>query len=98
MSNITQLSPNQNLTKAPGEPQNYMFGEMRAALAIDKGTDILDHIYSLSPPEQEAAHAKIQAIERKAMELQVPQAGLVTLMEFLDKHGVKKGICTRNFE
>lgn len=81
-----------------GEPQNYMFGEMRAALAIDRGTDILDHIYSLSPSEQEAAHAKIQAIERKAMELQVPQAGLVTLMEFLDKHEVKKGICTRNFE
>jgi len=75
-----------------------MFGEMRAALSIDKGTDILDHIYSLSPSEQETAHAKIQAIERKAMELQVPQAGLVTLMEFLDKHGVNKGICTRNFE
>jgi hypothetical protein len=32
------------------------------------------------------------------MELQVPQAGLVTLMEFLDKKGVRKGICTRNFE
>ena len=75
-----------------------MFGEMRAALSIDNGTDILDHIYSLPAPEQEAAHAKIQAIERKAMELQVPQAGLVTLMEFLDKRGVKKGICTRNFE
>lgn len=75
-----------------------MFGEMRAALDIDKGTDILDHIYSLSPEEQEAAHGKIQAIERKAMAEQVPQAGLVTLMEFLDKHGVKKAICTRNFE
>lgn len=81
-----------------GEPQNYMFGEMRSALAIDKGTDILDHIYSLSPAEQEEAHGKIQAIERRAMEKQVPQAGLATLMEFLDRHDMKKGICTRNFE
>jgi len=76
-----------------------MFGEMRAALAIDKTTDILEHIYSLpTAAEQEVAHAKIQAVERRAMELQVPQAGLLTLMEFLDRHGVRKGICTRNFE
>jgi hypothetical protein len=75
-----------------------MFTEMRAALSIPKTTDILDHIYSLSASEQESAHAKIQAIERKAMALQVPQPGLVALMEFLDKFSVKKGICTRNFE
>ena len=82
-----------------GEPQNYMFAEMRSALAIDKSIDILDHIYALpTAAEQEAAHAKIQAVERRAMELQVPQPGLVTLMEYLDGKGVKKGICTRNFE
>lgn len=75
-----------------------MFGEMRSALNIDKSIDILDHIYSLSEEQQEEAHAKIQAIERQAMEKQVPQAGLVTLMEFLDKHRIHKGICTRNFE
>ena len=76
-----------------------MFGEMRSALGIDTSTDILEHIYSLpSAAEQEAAHAKIQAVERRAMELQVPQAGLLTLMEFLDGNGVRKGICTRNFE
>jgi phosphoglycolate phosphatase-like HAD superfamily hydrolase len=76
-----------------------MFAEMRSALAIDKSTDILDHIYALpTAAEQEEAHAKIQAVERRAMELQVPQPGLVTLMEYLDKKGVKKGICTRNFE
>jgi hypothetical protein len=76
-----------------------MFAEMRSALAIDKSTDILDHIYALpTAAEQEAAHAKIQAVERRAMESQVPQPGLVTLMEFLDKNSLKKGICTRNFE
>jgi len=75
-----------------------MFGEMRAALGITKGQDILESIYALPESEQQAAHDKIQAIERAAMQKQVPQAGLVTLMEYLDSKDVKKGICTRNFE
>ena len=81
-----------------GEPQNYMFGEMRSALNIPKEVDILDHIYSLPDDKQQEAHEKIQAIERGAMAKQIPQAGLVSLMEFLDRHNIKKGICTRNFD
>ncbi|KAK4626187.1 hypothetical protein CLAFUW4_04617 [Fulvia fulva] len=80
------------------EPQNYMFGEMRAALGIDKGIDILDHMHSLPEPQQSEAFDKIKEIERTAMTKQIPQAGLVTLMEALDRWGVKKGICTRNFD
>ncbi|KAK5722154.1 hypothetical protein LTR17_014346 [Elasticomyces elasticus] len=80
------------------EPQNYMFAQMREAVGITKEVDILDHIHSLSASEQESAFAKIQAIEREAMAAQVPQAGLVTLMEYLDERGVQKGICTRNFD
>ncbi|EME46009.1 hypothetical protein DOTSEDRAFT_22126 [Dothistroma septosporum NZE10] len=81
------------------EPQNYMFTQMRSALNIDKGTDILDHMHSLpTNSEQSEAFAKIQAIEREAMTKQVPQAGLVTLMEALDRWGLRKGICTRNFD
>lgn len=95
-------------------PQNYMFGEMRyvcvhswsqlplifprSALGIGKGTDILDHIYSLPDAEQEEAHEKVRDIERKAMKKQRPQAGLVELMDYLDSRGLKKGICTRNFD
>ena len=75
-----------------------MFAEMRDALSITKGTDILDHIYSLPPAEQEVAHEKVRAIERRAMKEQKPQPGLVELMEYLDKRGIKKGICTRNFD
>ncbi|KAK1046550.1 hypothetical protein LTR12_009964 [Friedmanniomyces endolithicus] len=81
-----------------GEPQNYMFGQMRQAVGIPKEIDILDHIHSLSSSQQEEAFAKIQAIERDAMAKQVPQPGLVTLMEFLDERGILKSICTRNFE
>ncbi|KAF7188065.1 putative hydrolase [Pseudocercospora fuligena] len=80
------------------EPQNYMFGEMREALQIDKNIDILDHIHSLPEKEQREAFEKVRKIESKAMEKQIPQAGLVTLMEELDRHGIKKGICTRNFD
>lgn len=76
-----------------------MFGEMRAALDIDTKTDILDHIYALpTAQQQDEAHEKIQAVERRAMQEQVPREGLLALMEFLDRNGIKKGICTRNFE
>lgn len=75
-----------------------MFGEMRSALGIDKSVDILDHIHDLPEAEQPEAHEKIETIERRAMEKQVPQAGLVLLMEYLDQKNIKKGICTRNFE
>ncbi|KAF1971283.1 HAD-like protein [Bimuria novae-zelandiae CBS 107.79] len=79
-------------------PQTYMFAEMRSALGITKEIDILDHIYSLPPGEQETAQEAIRAIERRAMASQRPQAGLVALMGYLDSRGVKKGICTRNFD
>jgi phosphoglycolate phosphatase-like HAD superfamily hydrolase len=79
------------------EPQNYMFTEMRSKLGITKGEDILDHVYSLSGDEQKKAHQIIEDVEREAMAKQVPQAGLVTLMEHLDTNSILKGICTRNF-
>ena len=75
-----------------------MFIEMRSALGIPKSVDILDHIHSLPESEQPDAHAKIEAIERAAMSEQVPSPGLERLLAFLDKHGIQKGICTRNFE
>ena len=70
----------------------------RAALDIPKSVDILDHIHSLPENEQEQAQEKIRVIERKAMLVQKPQAGLLELMEYLTRRGVRKGICTRNFE
>jgi hypothetical protein len=75
-----------------------MFAEMRSALNITKSVDILDHIYSLPLEEQESSMEKIRDIERKAMKVQKPQAGLVDLMEYLQSRNVRKGICTRNFE
>ncbi|KAI0972396.1 HAD-like protein [Xylaria arbuscula] len=80
-------------------PQNYMFAEMRAVLQIPKTTDILTHISSLpTPAAQEQAQEAIRAIERTAMASQVPQPGLQTLMTYLQERGVRKAICTRNFE
>lgn len=76
-----------------------MFGQMRDALGIDKSIDILDHVYSLpTPAAQETALESIRAIEREAMKSQVAQPGLVDLMLYLDGRGVRKGICTRNFD
>lgn len=75
-----------------------MFGEMRGALNIDKGTDILDHCHSLPPSEQEEALEKIRTIERTAMTKQEPQPGLLSLMEYLESRDIPKGICTRNFD
>jgi len=76
-----------------------MFAEMRAALGISKGTDILDHIYALpTASERDVAMEAIRAIERTAMASQVAQPGLAELMAYLDRRGVQKGICTRNFD
>ncbi|KAJ6785244.1 hypothetical protein PWT90_07211 [Aphanocladium album] len=80
------------------EPQNYMFGEMRAALGITKAIDIIDHMNSLPVEEQAAAHAAVQQIERAAMAKQAPQPGLDALMRYLDARAVPKAICTRNFD
>jgi len=79
------------------EPQTYMFAQMRAAVSIPKGSDILDHIYALPVNEQEEAMEKIRAVERAAMAAQSPQPGLVKLMSYLESKNIPKGICTRNF-
>ena len=71
---------------------------MRSAVSIPKSSDILDHIHALPEREQEEAFRKIEAIESEAMAKQIPQPGMVKLMEFLDENGIPKGICTRNFE
>ncbi|KAI1437782.1 haloacid dehalogenase-like hydrolase [Xylaria sp. CBS 124048] len=80
-------------------PQNYMFAEMRSVLGISKTTDILTHISSLpTAAEQATAMAAIRAIERKAMESQEAQPGLSQLMQYLQDRGMRKAICTRNFD
>ncbi|ERS95915.1 hypothetical protein HMPREF1624_07449 [Sporothrix schenckii ATCC 58251] len=80
-------------------PQTYMFGQMRAALGITKGIDILDHIYALPTPEaRHEAMESIRNIERAAMASQEAQPGLAPLMDYLAARGVPKAICTRNFE
>ncbi|RDL37851.1 uncharacterized protein BP5553_05284 [Venustampulla echinocandica] len=87
-----------NVSPSLSAPQNYMFVQMREALGITKGVDILDHCHSLPPVEQELALEKIRTIERTAMLTQVAQPGLVQLMEYLESRNIPKGICTRNFE
>lgn len=75
-----------------------MFGKMREALGIPKSVDILEHIETLPKTEQPEALESIRAIEREAMKSQTPQPGLSELMSFLDGHGIRKAICTRNFD
>lgn len=79
------------------KPQNYMFQEMRKALGIDKSKDILKSIEDLPESDQGSAHEKIRDIERRAMSRMMPQDGLSSLMKFLDKTSLHRGICTRNF-
>ncbi|KAF3278096.1 hypothetical protein TWF132_001279 [Orbilia oligospora] len=91
-------------------PQSWMFAEMRRQLGITKGADILDHVLGLpdtvpeggglvgGKSEQEVGFEKIRAVEREAMGQMQPQEGLVELMDYLDRRGVRKAICTRNFD
>lgn len=89
---------NPNILTSSSKPQSYMFKQMRAALSIDKSTDILDHIYSLPHPAQEQAQAAIRAIETSAMIEQESQPGLNELIAYLESRSVRMGLCTRNFE
>lgn len=75
-----------------------MFAQMRAVLGIAKTVDILEHIYTLATDKQPSAMESIREVERDAMRKMVPQKGLIPLMEYLERRGVRKGICTRNFE
>lgn len=79
----------------PIKPLTWSF---RDVLGITKATDILEHIESLPMGKQEEAMEAIQAIERRAMSVQRPQPGLLTLMDYLNSKGIQKGICTRNFK
>ncbi|KKZ62922.1 hypothetical protein EMCG_02768 [[Emmonsia] crescens] len=80
-------------------PQNYMFQEMRSALGIDKSVDIIGHIRSLPTlKDRTAAITKVRDIEREAMIKQVPQPGLLELMDYVQSKGLKRALCTRNFE
>ncbi|EFQ97898.1 hypothetical protein MGYG_00935 [Nannizzia gypsea CBS 118893] len=79
--------------------QHYMFQEMRDALGIEKGVDIIHHIRGLPTfTARTDAIAMVRDIERKAMVKQVPQPGLVELMDYLNSKGVKRALCTRNFD
>ncbi|EGE02044.1 HAD superfamily hydrolase [Trichophyton equinum CBS 127.97] len=80
-------------------PQHYMFQEMRDALGIEKGVDIIHHIRGLPTfTARTDAIAIVRDIERKAMVKQVPQPGLVELMDYLNSKNVKRALCTRNFD
>ncbi|KAL8854082.1 MAG: hypothetical protein Q9221_001205 [Calogaya cf. arnoldii] len=80
------------------KPQSYMFAQMREALQITKSTDILNHIHSLPQPAQDEAQTAIRAIESAAMIEQEAQPGLNELITYLEDRGVRKGLCTRNFD
>ncbi|ODQ68422.1 HAD-like protein [Nadsonia fulvescens var. elongata DSM 6958] len=79
------------------KPQTWMFGQMRSALGLDKGIDLLTYVHSLPEKEQEEAQEILRKIERKAMVEMIPQPGLNQLMDYLDVKGIPKAICTRNF-
>lgn len=70
----------------------------RQVLSISSETDILEHIYSLPMEQQVEAMAAIQEIESAAMDMQEPQPGLEDLMGYLEMRGLRKALCTRNFE
>ncbi|KAJ5574747.1 hydrolase [Penicillium hetheringtonii] len=69
------------------------------ALGIDRSVDILHHIRELeSPEERAAAVSKVQDVERRAMLDQQPQPGLARLMDYIKSRGLRRALCTRNFE
>lgn len=59
---------------------------MRAALGIDKKTDILEYIESLPTPEaQKEAHARIEKVEEDAMNKMVCKPAIMLIIRLLRK-------------
>lgn len=78
---------------------NFPLTLNRAALGIPKSVDILHHIQRLPTADERAIAAeKVRAVERRAMQHQQPQPGLVELMNYLQQKGIPRALCTRNFE
>lgn len=73
--------------------------QFRDALGIDRSIDILHHIRDLKTADERAAAVmKVQDVERRAMLDQQPQPGLARLMDYLQSRGLRRALCTRNFE
>ena len=67
-------------------PQNWMFGQMRDALGIDKKTDILEYIESLPNLQaRKEAHAKIEKVEEDAMNKMVCGCFIMLRIRLLKK-------------
>lgn len=72
------------------------FAAIRALLGIPDGSDILEHLSSLTEEEARPLHARLHEIETELSGRTSAAEGAIALMESLAQRGVKIGVLTRN--
>lgn len=72
------------------------FAQIRAALGVPPGADILEHLEGLPEPEALAAREKLCGIEEELICRTEPAHGALALVQLLERGGVRLGVLTRN--
>jgi HAD superfamily hydrolase (TIGR01509 family) len=72
------------------------FAAIRRELEIPAGTDILEHLASLSDQLAQPLHDRLQEIELELAAVTRAAAGALALLQHLQESGAQLGILTRN--
>ncbi|RWW24586.1 hypothetical protein GW17_00011109 [Ensete ventricosum] len=72
------------------------YASYRAARASAGGVDILHHIESWAPPEQQRAYEIIAHFERQGLDRLQIMPGASELCRYLDSRQIRRGLITRN--
>lgn len=72
------------------------FAQIRTALDVPEGVDILGHLASLPEEEAQPLHERLDGIERGLIARTGAAPGARQLVEFLSRRGCSLGILTRN--
>jgi HAD superfamily hydrolase (TIGR01509 family) len=72
------------------------FAAIRRELKIPEGSDILEHLASLSDQHAQQLHDRLQEIELELAAVTRAAAGALALLQHLQESGAQLGILTRN--
>jgi len=72
------------------------FAQIRAALGVPEGVDILGHLDALPEPEALVARGRLHEIEDELAGRTEPAVGALGLAQLLHRRGARLGVLTRN--
>ncbi|KAJ1923866.1 hypothetical protein IWQ60_005593 [Tieghemiomyces parasiticus] len=77
-------------------PMTEFLAEMRDAVGVPPGQDILGYVHDLEEPDRSLAEGILVEIEQQALQEMKIQPGLPQLLKYLTDNQIPKAILTRN--